>query len=94
MELTSTAGLKKTMNGRLKFFLWLAATPVVLAAFLTIYFYIGGIEWGDWTIPNEAELRLEKRTVSDGENVYNALIALTNVCTVVENYDEASCRVL
>ena len=86
-ELVATlkkAGLKKTMSGRLKFLIWLVASPIVLAALLTIYFYIGGIEWGDWTIPNEAELRLELRDVPDEENAYLALQALTNLYRVAE----------
>jgi len=82
------AGLKKAMSGRLKFLIWLVASPVVLAALLTIYFYIGGIEWGDWTIPNEAELRLELRDIPDEENAYVALTTLTNLYTVAGNDQE------
>ena len=78
------AGLKKAMSGRLKFLIWLVASPVVLAALLTVYFYIGGIEWGDWTIPNEAELRLELHDVPDEENAYLALQALTNLYHVAD----------
>ncbi len=78
------------MSGRLKFFIGLIATPVALAVLLTIYFYIGGIEWGDWTIPNEAELRLEVREVPDEENAWLALRALTNICTIVNDDDDSS----
>ncbi len=64
-----------------KFLIGLALLPVLLTA----YFYIGGIEWGDWTIPNEAELRLEVRELPDEDNAYVALTALTNICTVVHD---------
>ena len=93
IAMLKNAGLKKTMSGRLKFLIGIVATPVVLATLLTIYFYIGGIEWGDWTIPNEASLRLELHDVPDEENAYLALQNLTNTCTIVaddENFGEMS----
>ena len=82
------AGLKKTMNDWLKCLVVLVVQLVVL----TIYFYIGGIEWGDWTIPNEAELRLELHDVPDAENAYLALQALTNLYHVTES-DDASAEI-
>ena len=80
------AGLKKVMNGWLKCLIVLVALPVLF----TIYFYIGGIEWGDWTIPNEADLRLELCDVPDAENAYLALQALTNLYHVAKNGDETA----
>lgn len=41
------------------FLAWLVATPAAMAGLLTIYFCVGAIEWGDWTIPGEVELRHE-----------------------------------
>ena len=75
VALLKKAGLKKMINGWLKFLVGLAVTFILI----TCYFYIGGIEWGDWTIPDEAELRLELRDVPDSENAYLALQALTNL---------------
>ena len=67
---------------------WAVVVVCALAALPTAYFYIGGIEWGDWTIPDEAELRLEKVNVPDNDNAYVALMALTNLCNVAEDgYD-------
>ena len=74
----------------LKIILWLVGVPIALAVLLTIYFCIGGIEWGDWTIPDEADLRLEVREVPDEENAYLALQALTNVYHVAEGDDESA----
>jgi hypothetical protein len=37
------------------------------------------IELGDWTIPDEAELRIEKHIVPDKDNMYTALMAITNL---------------
>ena len=92
MELTSTTEKSEKETARqswrrraLKIVLWIAAVPVALAVLLTIYFYIGGIEWGDWMIPNETELRLELRDVPDEENAYLALRALTNLYHVAES---------
>ncbi len=67
---------------------WLTAVFGTLAAALTAYFYIGGIEWGDWTIADEKELRLEKRDVPDEDNAYIALMALTNLYHVADNGQE------
>ena len=78
------AGLKKMSDGWLKFLVGLDVTFILI----TCYFYIGGIEWGDWTIPDEAELRLEKRDVPDEDNAYLALIALTNLYRVADNDQE------
>ena len=75
------AGLKKMISGWLKSLMGLAVTFVLI----TCYFYIGGIEWGDWTIPDEAELRLELRDVPDEDNAYIALMALTNLYHVADN---------
>ncbi len=58
---------------------WLIVAAVAFMAALTAYFYIGGIEWGDWTIPDENELRFEKVEVPDEDNAYVALMALTNL---------------
>ena len=80
----SKAGLKKIWKKRFKMLIGLAVASMVLATLLTIYFYIGGIEWGDWTIPNESALRLELRDVPDEENAYLALQALTNLYHVAE----------
>ena len=80
---------KKTVKIVFKFLIGLALIPVLLTA----YFYIGGIEWGDWTIPNEAELRLEKRDVPDEDNAYLALIALTNLYRVAEGDDEGEVKI-
>lgn len=74
----------------LKIILWLVGVPIALAVLLTIYFYIGGIEWGDWTIPNESALRLELHDVPDEENAYLALQALTNLYNVAEGDDESA----
>ena len=73
----------------LKIILWLVGVPITLAALLTIYFYIGGIEWGDWTLPDEADLRLEVREVPDEDNAYLALLALTNVCHLLTEEDSS-----
>ena len=78
------AGLKKIMNGWLRFLVSLAVTFI----FITSYFYIGGVEWGDWTIPEEKELRLELRDVPDEDNAYIALHALTNLYHVADNSQE------
>jgi len=75
----------------LKMCLWIAGVPVALAALMTIYFCIGGIEWGDWTIPDEAELRFELRNVPDEENSYLALRALTNLYRVAERDWDSDC---
>ena len=37
------------------------------------------IELGDWTIPDEDELRIEKHIVPDKDNMYTALMAITNL---------------
>lgn len=37
------------------------------------------IELGDWTIPDEDELRIEKHIVPDKDNMYTALVAITNL---------------
>ena len=63
---------------------WTVVVVGALLLLLTAYFYIGGIEWGDWTIPDEKELRLELRDVPDKDNAYLALMALTNVYTVTQ----------
>ena len=60
---------------------WMSVFPVLL----TVYLYIGGIEWGDWTIPNEDLLRLELRDVPDEDNAYIALMSLTNLYHVADN---------
>lgn len=73
----------------LKISLWVVGVPIALAVLLTIYFYIGGIEWGDWTIPNEADLRLEVREAPDEDNAYLALCALTNVCHLLTEEDSS-----
>jgi len=78
------AGLKKMISGWLKSLMGLAVTFVLI----TCYFYIGGIEWGDWTIPDEAELRLEKRDVPDEDNAYIALMSLTNLYHVADDDQE------
>lgn len=78
------AGLKKMINGWLKFLMGLAVTFILI----TCYFYIGGIEWGDWTIPNEKELRLKLCDVPDEDNAYLALQALTNLYHVADNGQE------
>ena len=74
--------MKKFVKHTVRCLKWLGIGIVALAALLTAYFYIGGIEWGDWTIPDEKELRLELRDVPDEDNAYLALIALTNVYNV------------
>ncbi len=76
------AGLKKKISFPLKCLIVLLS--VLLA--LQIYIFIGGVEWSDWKIPDEAELRLEKRVVPDEDNAYIALMAITNLCTIVK-YD-------
>ena len=43
------------------------------------------IELGDWTIPDEAELRIEKHIVPDKDNMYTALMAITNLYHVGED---------
>ena len=43
------------------------------------------IELGDWTIPDEAELRIEKHIVPDKDNMYTALVAITNLYHVGED---------
>ena len=83
--------MKKVVKNTIKCLKWLAITFVALAALLTCYFYIGGIEWGDWTIPNEEELQLEVREVPDEENAYLALQALTNVCHLLTEEDFSMC---
>ena len=70
------------MKKTLKCLKWLGIGIAAFAALLTAYFYIGGIEWGDWTIPDEKELRLEKVNVPDEDNAYLALVALTNLYKV------------
>ena len=97
MELNCTAEkseketIKPSWRRRaLKIILWLVGVPIALAVLLTIYFCIGGIEWGDWTIPDETDLRLEVREVPDEENAYLALQALTNVYHVAEGDDESA----
>ena len=80
--------MKRVATNTLKCLKWLVICVVALAVLLTAYFYIGGIEWGDWTIPNEAELRLELRDVPDADNAYVALTALTNLYTVAGNDQE------
>ena len=77
---------KRIVKIVIRFLIGLALIPVLLTA----YFYIGGIEWGDWTIPDEAELRLENRDVPDEDNAYLALIALTNLYRVAEGDDESA----
>ena len=66
---------KKIVNG----LGWLIVAVVALASALTAYFYIGGIEWGDWTIPDEKKLQFEKQDLPDEDNAYVALMALTNL---------------
>ena len=78
------AGLKRILNRWLKYLIALVAFLLAL----TVYIYIGGIEWGDWTIPDEAKLRLEVRDVPDEDNAYVALVALTNVCTTTKDSEE------
>ena len=92
-ELVATlkkAGLKKVMSGRLKFFIGFVATPVVLASLLTIYFYIGGIEWESREVPDVVAMWLEAHKVPDEENAYLALVALTNLYHVAENDDDTA----
>ena len=76
--------MKKVVKHTVRCLKWLGIGIVALAALLTAYFYIGGVEWGDWTIPDEAELRLELRDVPDKDNAYLALMALTNLYHVAE----------
>ena len=73
------AGLKKVVPYGLNGLLF---NGFVVVALMT-YVYIGGRECGDWTIPNEDELRLVANEVPDGDNARLALLALTNICTVV-----------
>ena len=72
---------KRIVKIVIRLLIGLALIPVLLTA----YFYIGGIEWGDWTIPDEAELRHEKRDVPDEDNAYIALMSLTNLYHVADN---------
>lgn len=43
------------------------------------------IELGDWMICDEAELRIEKHIVPDKDNMYTALVAITNLYHVGED---------
>ena len=65
-----------------------------VALFLSIpmyclYFNAGGIEWGEYDVPERGELRVEMQEVPDEDNALEALWALTNVCTLASSEDSA-----
>jgi len=75
----------------LKAFIWTAGVTIALMSLMTVYFCVGGIEWGDWTIPDEEELCFEVRNVPDEDNAFLALQSLTNVCHLLTEEDVSLC---
>ena len=63
--------------------------PFLVLPFACLYFYTGGIEWGEYDVPEKGELRVEMREVPDEDNALEALWALTNVCTLASSEDSA-----
>ena len=59
----------------------LAAVAVVVGVplLMTAWFYIGGIETGDTSLPDDADLRWTPPEVADEDNAFVAIIATTNL---------------
>ena len=53
--------------------------PILEAIWLTAWFYIGGIETGDTSFPDDADLRWSPPEVADEDNAFVAIIATTNL---------------
>ena len=67
-----------------------AAVVVGVPLLMTAWFYIGGIETGDTSLPDDADLRWTPPEVADEDNAFVAIIATTNLINTA-NFEKNRC---
>ena len=66
------------------------AVAVGVPLLITAWFYIGGIETGDTSLPDDADLRWTPPEVADEDNAFVAIIATTNLINTA-NFEKNRC---